>query len=354
LSIAVSGSIEAAHRARIRENSVLKNRSLVPGLVRRRLILFALAGLCLIPGCPRNTGTTPVRSTRDATSVSGFIAVLYLNRTRFLIQPFVRLDYPGSSPYVNIDNITPESWEALLVPCGLENLTPLGIVPLDVQNNIEGESIEITSGSFTIGERIACGSVVVVEISEGESGQLNDLVIEVSAIPESFSKASAPRTSATAPGPNVDLILFYNRVEFDTTAALTYSWEDSRGLVLAPQLLLQPDGLPVGGLLECPIERLGVGNIADPNQAVVTIDNQPFDVVRPADLVMDETLSCGEAVTLTAEVSEDGSVNFMLEATVEGSDLAHTDFDLFGAIRQVIDDEGFAGRQSNVRFLSGN
>jgi fibronectin type 3 domain-containing protein len=98
----------------------------------------------------------------------------------------------------------------------------------------------------------------------------------------------------------------------------------------------------------------GCGNIADPNQAVVTIDNQPFDVVRPADLVMDETLSCGEAVTLTAEVSEDGSVNFMLEATVEGSDLAHTDFDLFGAIRQVIDDEGFAGRQSNVRFLSGN
>lgn len=316
-------------------------------------LLTLAAGVTVLPGCPRNSSTSPVRDTRDTVSLSGFVGVLYLNRTRYLIQPAIRFDYAGESPFVNVDNITPESWEALIVGCGMDSLTPLGLAPFDTDNDIQGENIEFTSGSLTTGDQIGCGSLIVIDVSQGATDDLNDLVVNISTRPESFSGV-APRTSATAPGDNVDLILFYNLVEFETQATLTYSWEDDRGLVYAPQLLVQPGGLPIGGLLECPIEQIGVGNVADANVPVITIDDEAFEVARPDPLVMDQTVHCGDTVLLKADVADDGAVSLTMEASSEGADLPNADFDLFGNIRQIIDDEGFAGRQSNVRFLSGN
>jgi len=126
------------------------------------------------------------------------------------------------------------------------------------------------------------------------------------------------------------------------------SWENPTGRVFVSRIDLADEGPVAATLIECPVLSLGLGNVSDPTVPGAVLLDAEIDLERPPSLIDGVGFDCGDLVTMRVV----GNANVLSSARLEivstslGASVPSGSPDLFGNIRQVLDDEGFAGRMS--------
>jgi len=192
--------------------------------------------------------------------------------------------------------------------------------------------------------------VVAIEIGDPLPDAVDDsLTIQVRTIPESLDAVKPiPSVSAVAPGPETGLVILRPDVAENVSAVVSVSWEDNTARVFSRQLHLAALGRRFACLVECPVRRIGWGDLTDPDAPGALIGDGKVPIAACTPLAEGD-FSCGDVVTLRGidQETDIASIKLSITATSEGADVPDGAFDLFGNIRQLLDDEGIAGRQNS-------
>jgi|GEM_PF-2882458 len=308
-------------------------------------------------GCPQ-LGNDPVAVLFGGppAAPAGYVAVVFLNRSTRLVQPIVALSYPRRAPLVWVNSVAPGSWDSLVVDAGLAQLALVGIVPVELTSGLAGDRIDYGGKPLESGKHIVGGSVVVIETQDAPAGSAVPVVTQVRTIPEGSALDGLNRqlrTSPTAPGSESGLVLIRPEGVAGLKTVATVSWEDADGLVYVADFRLAGAGVSTAALIECPVERVGWGNLARPEAPGARLGDEELPVGAPAPLREGVEFWCGDAIRLRAEgdASRPEETVLLIEATREGAEVGPGQLDLFGNIRRLLDETGFAGKLSNARAL---
>ena len=326
---------------------------------RRRVVVALLLIGAALPLTGATCVTTPVgdplSAIIDATQPpsSGYVGVVYLNHSKSLVEPILVLTYPKQPPLVWVNAVAPESWESILPEWGLTQLTLVGVVPVDLKTGTAGQRVDYSGKALTARQDIASGSIVVVEISDAPAGSSPSLIINVRTVPDTLTaEQRALRASPTAPRPDTGLLLLRPELVSGISTEITASWEDTTGLIYVLKWQFAGQGPGVAGIVECPVDRVGWGNLAQPSDPGAKVGGNQ-NLPAPAPLTAGVDFGCGSAIVLreTGNASDPAGIQLSVEATSDGSALAAGQIDLFGNFRTLLSETGFAGRQSNTNAL---
>ena len=330
---------------------------------RGSILLLPALSACLLGlwGCPP-TSTDPTGNPGSGTNrpaTTGYAAILFLNSSSQLVQDIVSVEGEGSKPQIWVTPVAPDSWDALLVDYPFTRIGIIGATPVDLQTGLAGQQVNVADGIYADRDRVTAGSVIVVRTRDAaEAG--GGLVIEVSTLPDpdrpEFELATS---SATAPGAASGLAVIRPQVPEDIAATIRFTWEDSVGRVYGSSWAVSGVGLGVAALVECPLKRIGWGNLRDPALPGAVITSTGVELDAPAALRLAdpaaglEGFSCGDSVVLSLAADAQSPDGWRVDTLVnsQGSAVPAGAPDLFGNIRTVLDAEGFAGRLSNSSML---
>lgn len=324
----------------------------------RRPVGGVLLGLLLpaLWGCPAgDTGGLPGLLGASQTDPPGYVGVLFLNRSTLLAQPIIALSYPKMPPVVWVNSVAPDSWDSLLVECGMDQFTFVGTVPVTLSTGAEGERVDYTGAPLVNREQIVCGSLVVIEISDGPAGaDGSPVVATVRTVPETLRGVSDRLDdSPIAPTPGTGLMVLRPEIDEDLTADVNVSWEDDQGLIYSLNWVLSGRSPAVASVVECPVTRVGWGGLGDSDLPGALIGNGDVPVDAPAALAGGTDFACGDAVVLraTGDPGDPAGVQLAIQASNVGSEIRFNRLDLFGNIRSVLNATGFAGKPNNSSLL---
>lgn len=282
---------------------------------------------------------------------SGYAAIIYLNRTSFLIQGISALAYQGQPPIVWVNAVAPGSWEPLLFDCGFTQVSLVSVIPIDLTTGQEGETVEFNLDAMRDGHELMCGSLVVVTISETPNEQgPGGLTLSVERFPDPLPETVRERpSSALNPGAASGLILLRSVASNGVPTQIVSGWERPSGRVFVARVNLEGRGPSAATLLECPVVRVGWGNFTDPSVPGAILTDTETAITAPVPLTSETGLACGVSVTLQAARNPEKPDETVLstELVADRSDVPRNAPDLFGAIRRVLDTEGFAGKLSS-------
>ncbi|MBI4581911.1 MAG: hypothetical protein HY718_19595 [Planctomycetes bacterium] len=291
---------------------------------------------------------------------TGYVAVLFINHSAKLVQDIISVENEGLSPQVWVTPVTPESWDALLFDYPLNRIRVLAVTPVDIDTGQEGDQVQYAGGPFTDADHITCGSLIVVETSDGGAGG-PAVIISVRTLPDTADVRVDPVSrSARAPGAASGLTLVRPQVPEGLAADVNATWENGDGEVFASSWRVNGVGSTTAALVECPVTRIGWGNLRDRTLPGARVVDLAVDIDAPTALVSADiadgdsaTFTCGDAVILDLlrDAEAAGGFRLDLRATSSGSSVPSGAIDLFGNIRQVVDDAGLAGRLSNTSLL---
>ncbi len=342
-------------RSQCRGGACLRTPKRVAGRAWLCIILGSL--LTTGAGCSVITGQNPasILFGQQSSGIRGFTAVVCLNSSTALVQTVVALAYPGEPPQVWVIPVAPTSWDSILVECGFSEIRVISATPVNLDTGEEQETIDYDGDALVEGQDIICGSIVVLEIDDA-SAETTDasVTIDVSAVPASVpSRATAQLTTALSPGSESGLSIIRPELPEGVAADVFASWEDDTGRVFISQWTLNGGGPAIASLVECPIAQIGWGNLSDATAPGATLDDGATVLTAPASLVTGAGFACGDGVILRLVESAENPQGYELEteATTTDSSQPVAGLDLFGNIRQLLDDKGFAGLLSNGGML---
>ena len=282
---------------------------------------------------------------------SGYAAIIYLNRSSFLVQGISAFAYEGQPPIVWVNAVGPGSWEPLLFECGFTQVSLVSVIPIDLTTGLEGETVEFNLDPLRDGEELTCGSLIVVTISDTPDGQgPAALTLKVERFPDPLPETlrELPR-SALNPGAASGLVILRSVAVNAVPTKILSGWEKPDGRVFVATVNLAGHGPSAASLIECPVERVGWGNLADPSVPGAILTDTGTEIAAPAPLTSETGLACGVSVTLRAAQHPEtpGETVLSTEVVADRSDVPLNAPDLFGTIRRVLDEEGFAGKLSS-------
>lgn len=337
-------------RCRIQNDSTTSADRRMGGSPIRRLRLTTFSSflwlLMIGIGCSSLQGQEPA----VPADLDGYAGILYLNHSRSLAQTILALAYSGHPPIVWVNAVAPNSWESLVVECGFNSVDFVSALPVNLATGLEGEQIEDDQSPLQIGEDLVCGSLIVIEISDGDIDAGEPvLLFDVHTIPAVVPQnAEQVTTSAISPGPSSNLLLVRFERILSVPTQFSVSWENPTGRVFVSRVDLADQGPVAATLLECPVQELGLGNVTDPTVPGAILTDAEIDVEGPPSLIEGIGFACGDLVTMrvvgnAAALSE---ASLEIVPTSQGAAVPFGSPDLFANIRQVLDEEGFAGRMS--------
>jgi len=106
---------------------------------------------------------------RRSTGNTGYAGVLYLNKSKSLAQTILALGYPSEPTIVWVNAVAPNSWESIVIECGFNTVDFVSAIPVSLTTGEEGEQVEDDQAPMNIGEDLICGSLIVIEISDGNA-----------------------------------------------------------------------------------------------------------------------------------------------------------------------------------------
>lgn len=322
------------------------------------VLAFAAAGSCV----PVGSGDPNDPSDTSRPASTGYIAVVFINHSSQLVQDVISVERRNVQPEVWVTPVTPDSWDALLVDYPFQRITIIGVTPVDLQTGEAGDQIPYKDGTYADRDRVTCGSVIVVRTRD-EAGGAGGIVVEVATIPDpdggDFILANR---SARSPGADSALVLIRPEVPDGVSAQARFTWENGDGQVFASNWAISGVGVGTAALVECPVKRVGWGNLRDPGLAGASIDSPAADITAPPALRAATSspgsgqagdFACGDVINL--QLVRDGAqeTGFRLDAHASSDDsgVPAGGIDLFGNIRRLLDSEGMAGRLSNTALL---
>lgn len=194
-------------------------------------------------------------------------------------------------------------------------------------------------------------SLVVVTISDAQNGEGNpSLALEVQTVPTTLPERPV---SALAPGAESSLVLI-RHVGIESVPMQIHSrWESPTGRVFVSSVDVAGKGPSAASLIECPVDRVGWGNLTDATVPGAVLTEGDTEIPAPPPVTAESGLTCGAAVTLRAVGNAGALSDIRLETRVSSSGAAVPEGapDLFGNIRRVLDTEEFAGRLSSNLVL---
>lgn len=333
---------------------------------RRSWRLWPLQVFCMLgavgSNCvPAGDGTTPGTDT-SRLDRTGYAAVVFINRSSQLVQDIISVEHQNVKPQVWVTPVTPDSWDALLIDFPFQRITVIGVTPVDLQTGLAGEQVLYKDGAYANRDRVTCGSIIVVRTSD-DPAKPGAVLINVATIPDSGgSDFALAGSSATSPGAQSGLLVIRPEVPEDVSARASFTWENGAGQVFASSWEIRGVGAGTASLVECPVKRVGWGNLRDPSLAGATLDNPTVELPAPIALRIatdDGTSSptgsfnCGDTINLVLARDSAAESGFRLDAQPEsdGSAVPAGGIDLFGNLRRLLDNEGMAGRLSNTGLL---
>jgi hypothetical protein len=276
------------------------------------------------------------------------------------------VSYPDQPPIVWVTAVAPNSWDSLVLECGFNQVAVLRGIPVSLETGLEGATTDLQDPVFVAGTDIDCGSILVADINDpANPGTGPSLDITLQTIPEKLDPDGSPTQSALAPGSGTDLILLRIEPLEGTPLTMTTSWESDSGLVSVTGIRVGDGGPGIASLIECPVVEIGWGDVTDPNVpgAIVTNNSDTnksetgqikTGLSAPAPLTLGNDFNCGNIVTFRAIAGDSQAAELQLSTEVGGAEFAELPdggLDLFGNIRKLINQEGFAGRLSNDAAL---
>lgn len=340
------------------------------GYRRRRAALSLLAGLAALSltGCTaapmdaasaasdgakqgdagRAQGSEAVSAPDFTASPRGYVAVVFLNRSRTLAQPIVTTVYAGQPRITWQHAVAPGTWDSLLIECGVSEIELVGVVPIDLERNVARRQVDFDGAPLRAAEDFACGSMIVVEIDDaGESVRL-----AASVVPEFSPQAEVPDTSPLAPGEDSGLVLLLPRSASGIPMSATVCWESAEGLVYVSRWEFEGAAPRFATLAECPVARVGWGDATDAQAPGARVGADRTPLAAPAPLAPKGGL-CGQAVTLAVngDSANPSEMTLSVRASSSGAGVEAGEIDLFGNIRALLEREGFAGRLSGSNAL---
>ena len=169
-------------------------------------LLLGLATLLGAGSCSILMGTDPpADGTDNGTGGStpdpeGYVAVVFLNHSKALVQNVIAVEYKGLAPQIWATPVTPESWDSLLVDCPFQRIRVLGTTPVDLETGLEGAQVVYDGDLLADGANVTCGSMVVVETTDS-TNPTGSVTLDVRTVPTEvagrFAK-SAFRTGTPA------------------------------------------------------------------------------------------------------------------------------------------------------------
>ncbi len=287
---------------------------------------------------------------------TGYVAIVFLNHSEYLVQTVVALTYPEQPPLVWVTPVTPASWDSLVVECGLSQVAISGAIPVDLVTSTAGAEVPYSGPPLIVGEDIVCGSTIVLEITANpDTAAAVPIALAVHTIPNAPSRpTSYPHTSPTAPGPEAGLVLVSPETVTGVATDVTASWESGSGLIYVMRWQLAGTAPRMAALLECPAARVAWGVLSDPNASGATVGPDDVALPAPPPLAAGTDFQCGDAIVLraTGDAGRLESIALSAEARGAGAALRVGQVDLFGNIRRLLDETGFAGRLSNANALA--
>lgn len=322
---------------------------------RSSWLLVALLCACV----PVDTGspTPPTDTSRPAST--GYVAVVFINHSSQLVQDVISVEHRNLQPEVWVTPVTPKSWDALLIDYPVQRITVIGVTPVDLQTGQAGEQIPYADGAYVDRDRITCGSVIVVRTRDAgdDSGEM---IVEVDTLPDSDgSDFVLADRSARSPGADSSLVVIRPEVPTGVSAQARFTWENGNGQVFSSNWHVSGIGAGTAALVECPLKRVGWGNLRDPSLPGATLDNPAIDLAAPLALRAATTagqtggFACGDTIRLQLLQDDTADNGYRLDAESSSEDaiVPAGTIDLFGNIRSVLDQEGMAGRLSNTGLL---
>lgn len=281
---------------------------------------------------------------------SGYAAIIYLNHSSFLVQGVAALAYEGQPPIVWVNAVGPDSWEPLLFDCGFTQVILVSAIPVDLTTGQEGETVLFNLDPLRDGHELTCGSLIVITISDttGEEGATG-LTLKVEMFPDPLPETLRERPrSALSPGAASGLIILRSVATTGVATQIISAWETPEGRVFVSTTTLAGQGPSAASLLECPVDRIGWGNLSNSSTPGAILTDTETEIAAPAPLTPQTGLACGVSVSLRASTGAEGSSETVLSTELLSgeSDVPRFAPDLFGTIRRILDEEGFAGKLS--------
>ncbi len=276
-----------------------------------------------------------------AAAPRGYTAVVFLNRSALLVQPIVTFRYPSSAPVTWRHAVAPGCWESLVAECGVTEIEFVGVVPIDLETSIAGRQVDFDGAALQAGDDFACGSLLVVEIAD--AGSSVNLSLRVS--PSLSGSDPAPDTSPVSPGSGTSLLLLMPGSTVDASVQARISWELPNGLVYVTRWDLNAASPRIGSLAECPVARIGWGDVTDSTAAGATLGSTP--IAAPAPLASSAGL-CERTIRfgVAGDADQPSSVRLSAVSDRSGSTPRAGEIDLFANLRALLNAEGFAGKLS--------
>ncbi len=133
---------------------------------------------------------------------TGYGAIIYLNKSSFLVQAISALAYKGEPPVVWVNAVAPGTWDPLLFECGFTQVSLVSAIPISLSTGTEGETVDFELDALRDEKELTCGSLIVVTISDGPSENgAPPLTLTVERLPETLpAPLSDNPTSAVSPG----------------------------------------------------------------------------------------------------------------------------------------------------------
>lgn len=293
---------------------------------------------------------TEVHAPDYASPPRGYVAVVFLNRSTLLAQPVVTFNYADQPPQSWYNAVAPGCWESFMAECGVLEIELVGVVPIELATNIAGAQVPYTGSKLVANEDFVCGSVVAVHLDNDPSAS-RSLKISVNTIPSAGEISDKPENSPTAPGAASKLLLVLPQGVAGAKANGTVSWERDNGHVYVTHWELRGVAPRVGSLAECPVVRVGWGDLLN-TQAPGAVVNDQQSVAAPAPLSSAGGL-CGEVVRLgfSGDAANPASLTLTASSSGAGAEVGAGQLDLFGNIRKLLDQENFAGKLSGTNVL---
>jgi hypothetical protein len=249
--------------------------------------------------------------------VQGRLAVLFTNKGDSLIHVLLSTADSAGKTQEYLVPVGPNGWNSLVLSCATASVYPLGTL-ITTDPNAAAVSVPFggTAATQSAGD-YGCGSVLSVEVqpSTGRSQ------------PVDMSLRVARRQSAAVADPAAsEFVVVEVHGPEHVPASLNLSWEDANGRVYANTLTLSGNESNFGFLLRCPLQRIGLGRLDDPNAAAGTVGNNTLaltmapladvacgSLVR-VDLVRDTSSAAGYGLALSVEANATALVQMFTDA----------------------------------------
>lgn len=305
-------------------------------LYLRGLVLLCPVLVSCLAGCPASSPSPSAASSQR-------FAVVFTNKTDSFVSVVFAVTSDSSADHTWLVALGPRTWDSLVLHCDAKTLTAVGAL---VTSDFSGESsleVGFSGPALERGKDFSCGAVISVQIDAAPHPTATDpIAAQVKVVSPAQPVGELPLPDS---GDGRGFLLVDVAGPAGVAANLNLAWEDAGSIIYQSVLTLSGREPGLSFLVNCPVDRFGLGRFNDAAEPGATLLGSDAQVAPPDALGADDIVCGGTIQVRLVKPGSGGSYSLSLAATQEASEQTLI---MYATVREMLDAEGLSDRPSNL------